>query len=340
MPDKAPQKKIESTHTPELVTESEALELFDISQFPQTSSHSKTQDETWRLAEGGSASADILTAGTEVAEVYKIVSCINNGRKSTVYKVERKLLSQHFVLKLFAGDSSTSFNCRAQEEARIAGRFDHPNIARTVDAGVYNGRHLFYVMEFIEGETLAEYLNRCGRLTYDDIFSVFIPLCRALQNAKEKGIAHGGVNPGNIMLTGQQGSLQCKLFDFGNAKLLDGERPAEFEAADLEEDPIYMSPELLNGQKVDHLSDIYSLGCTLFEAITARPPFSADTRDSIRNLHLNAAPPTLREASLGRDFPEELERIVQTMLAKDPQQRFNSASQVADNLMRLTSANG
>lgn len=339
MPDRTPQKKIDETETQESFAEPESLELVEVQATATT--NPKIAEANTLIVQPQSKVAhtagelEILPPETVIDAKYRISSCIGKGSTSAVYKVQHITLNQQFALKLFAAGSNFSSEYRCQAEVRAAEKFDHPNIAKTVEVGLLDGKQLFYVMEFIEGETLAQYLKRCGRLTYDDIFSVFIPLCWALQDAQEKGIVHGGVNPGNIMLTGQQGSLQCKLLDFGNAKFLDGDRPAEFDSADLEEDPIYMSPELLTGKKADHRSDIYSLGCTLYEAITARPPFSAETRDSIRSLHLNAAPPTLREASLGRDFPDELERIVQTMLAKDPQQRFSTAGHVCESLMRL-----
>ncbi len=339
MPDRTPQKKIDEAKTQDSFSEPESLEL--VEEQATATTHPKTAEANALIVQPQSKVAhtarqlEVLPPETVIGAKYQILSCLSKGKTSAVYKVQHIELNQQFALKLFASGSSDSFEYRCQAEVRAAEKFDHPNIAKTVEVGLLDGKQHFYVMEFIEGETLSQYLKRCGRLTYDDIFSVFIPLCWALQDAHEKGIVHGGVNPGNIMLTGQQGNLQCKLLDFGNAKLIHGARPAEFGSADLEEDPIYMSPELLTGKKVDHCSDIYSLGCTLYEAITARPPFSAETTDSIRSLHVNAAPPTLREASLGRDFPDELERIVQTMLAKDPQQRFATAGHVCESLMRL-----
>ncbi len=137
------------------------------------------------------------------------------------------------------------------------------------------------------------------------------------------------------MLIGEQGNWQCKLLDFATSKLSEGGRQSRNRNPRVSANPLYMSPEQCSGKKLDYRTDIYSLGCALFEAITARPPFTGTDAQAIKQMHLNDAPPSLKEGSLGRDFPEELETIIQTMLAKDPQQRYTSASQVAENLMRL-----
>ena len=279
--------------------------------------------------------ADGFAPGTVVLEKYEIQACIGAGSKTVVYKVLHTFTKQEFALKVYTGVYGESREQRFQTEARATSRLDHENIARSLDCGLIDRERPFCLMEYVQGETLADYLKRCGRLTFDDIIAVFIPLAWALQYAHENGVVHCAIKPSNIMLVGEQGNWQCKLLDFGGAKVLEDKRAMQVHTGDVLENPLYMSPEQCSGKPVDARTDIYSLGCTIFEAITATPPFNAQSRSKIVKMHLNDKPPTLKEASLGRDFPPTLESIVSTMLEKEPEKRFSSATQVAENLMRL-----
>ncbi|MBA3994497.1 MAG: hypothetical protein C0469_13290 [Cyanobacteria bacterium DS2.3.42] len=311
LPDRTPQKKI---------NHSEPAKLFADSESPEPAAL---------------PDLEVLPPETVIDGKYKILSCLGSGVVAVVYKVEHVLKNKEYALKLFAPEFSDSQLQRFQSDAKAASLLEHPNTATLADFGLQDGNQPYYVTETVEGVTLADYLNRCGRLTYDDIFSVFLPLCWALQDAHEKGIIHRNVKPSNIMLIGEQGNWQCKLLDFATSKLSEGGRKPRDQSPRVSADPLYMSPEQCSGKKLDYRTDIYSLGCALFEAITARPPFTGATTQATKQMHLSDTPPTLKAGSLGREFPEDLESIVQTMLAKDPQQRYTSASQVAENLMRL-----
>ncbi len=311
MPDRTPQKKINHSEPAKLFVDSESPEPAALPDL------------------------EVLPPDTIIDGKYKILSCLGSGVVAVVYKVEHVLKNKEYALKLFASEFSDSQLQRFQSDAKAASLLEHPNTAALADFGLQDGNQPYYVTEIVEGVTLADYLNRCGRLTYDDIFSVFLPLCWALQDAHEKGIIHRNVKPSNIMLIGEQGNWQCKLLDFATSKLSEGGRKPRDQSPRVSADPLYMSPEQCSDKKLDYRTDIYSLGCALFEAITARPPFTGATTQATKQMHLSDTPPTLKAGSLGREFPEDLESIVQTMLAKDPQQRYTSASQVAENLMRL-----
>lgn len=307
MPDKTPQKKIKTSETPELIVEPEELELATI---PEN-----------------------LPSGTVIAEKYRIVECISNGEERVVYKVEHLFVNKTLALKMLTGEISSARKERFLAEAKMASLVDSPNIARASDIGVFDGQP-FYVMDFAEGESLAQYLKRCGRLTYDDVFSVFIPLATVLQELHDAGVVHCGVMPSNIMLLGKQGNWQSRLIGFGVAKQLENNQAGPTNLKRYTGSYHYLSPEQCSGRKVDPRTDVYSLGCSLFEAITARPPFSAESNEEIRKKHLNDETPTLKEASLGRDFPAALEQTIRGMLVKDPQLRTASAQLVAETLMR------
>lgn len=311
MPDSSPQKKLKRSATPELFLDSDSGELVEVPELVP------------------------LEPGNLIAGKYKIISTLGKSELAVVYKVEHTAKQREFALKLFQPEFSDSQIERFQTDAKAVSRLDHPNIAQLVDFGTIDNKQPYCVSEFTEGCTLAEYLQRCGRLTYDDIFGVFLSLAWALQHAHEQGVIHRNVKPSNILLVGEQGNWSCKLLDLATGKLSEGNRKSTASHVRSNVCPEYLSPEQFTPHKTDQRSDIYSMGCVLFEAITARPPFPCSTLEEAKSLHLEGSVPSLREASLGREFPEALENILMTMLDKDPQKRFSSASQVAENLMRL-----
>ncbi len=302
---------------------------------PENLSGEKSETIAVDSGDGQSGAAVSWAPGSIVDGKYKIISCIGKGGMGTVYHVEQIFLHKHYALKTLAGEVSESHWRRFQIEAQAASMLEHPNIVGVVDFGLVDNKFPFFVMELVEGISLSDYLKKSGRLDYGDIFKVFIPLCLALQQTHGKGIVHRDVKPSNIMLIGQPGNWQCKLLDFGIARIEDTSPTTLTQTGEIVGSPLYMSPEQCSSSKVDHRSDIYSLGCTMFEAITSCPPFRGPTTVATIGMHLHEKPPKLKEASLGMDLPEDLERIVQKMLAKEPSQRFASMDQVAENLMLL-----
>jgi len=277
--------------------------------------------------------ASVFAPGTLI-DSYRVISLLGKGGMGAVYKVEQTFLKKEFALKTFGGTFNEHQARRFQTEAKATSKLDHPNIVRVSDFGLIDNSTPYFVMELVEGISLEEHLRRNGPLSYDEIFAVFIPLCLGLHDAHEMGIVHRDVKPSNIMLVGKQGNWQPKLLDFGIAKLTD-EKTALTQTGEIVGSPLYMSPEQCSAGKVDRRSDIYSLGCTMFEAITGGPPFPGGSAIETIGMHLNQEPQTLKEATMGQDFPADLERIVHSMLAKKPDQRFASARQVANNLTRL-----
>jgi serine/threonine protein kinase len=286
-------------------------------------------------ANAGGRSVGVFEPETVIDGKYKVLSVIGRGGMGTVYRVEQIFLRKEFALKTIHGEFNESAWRRFELEAKAASKLDHPNTVRVSDFGLLESKHPYFVMELVEGTSLADHLKFTGRLSYEDIFSIFIPLCWALQDAHEKGIVHRDVKPSNVMLIGQKGNWQSKLLDFGIAKICEGEQSALTQTGELIGSPLYMSPEQCTGNKVDHRSDIYSLGCTLYEAITGCPPFSGASAVATIGMHLHEKPLSLKEASMGEDFPQALEQIVQTMLAKNPDQRFASIKEVGKSLMQL-----
>jgi serine/threonine-protein kinase len=277
-----------------------------------------------------------LPVGGTIADgKYKILRLIGHGAVGEVYQVQQVLLGRFFALKILDSvHASENAVRRFQVEARAASNLDHPNLVRAIDFGLIDGCRPYLVMDYIEGQTLAHLLKSSGALPVSEAISIFVPLCQAMDYAHASGIVHRDLKPSNIVLVSPSTPGKRfipKIVDFGIAKMeLDAQ--ALTQTGEVFGTPLYMSPEQCSGEKVSSRSDMYSLGCVLFETLTGAPPFCGANALSTMMMHKSQLPPSLRDASLGQDIPEGLEQIVAKMLEKDPANRYSSCGEVAEAL--------
>lgn len=271
---------------------------------------------------------------------YRVISLLGRGGMGVVYRVEQIFLGKELALKTIDRQLMSDITMRRfQAEARAAFAVDHPNIVAVHDFGLFEDQTPFLVMEIVDGETLADRLKR-GPLTVHEATDVFVQVCFGLAHAHQNGVVHRDIKPGNIMLVDTPEALGTgvKILDFGIAKLAHregGEIQALTRTGEIFGSPLYMSPEQCLGAKVDHRADIYSLGCVIFESMTGKPPFIGENAIATMMLHQSAPIPTLNEACPLRNFPPELERLVALMLAKDPDERYQSLGDAAFELGAL-----
>ncbi|HEY9679339.1 MAG TPA: serine/threonine-protein kinase [Drouetiella sp.] len=272
---------------------------------------------------------------------YLVLEVLGQGGMGTVYKVEQVFLGSSLALKIISDTALSDVNVRRfQAEARASAALKHPNIVAMHDFGVLENQTPFLAMEFVQGETL-EALLKTRVLMLDDTIDMFMQICAGLAHAHERGIVHRDIKPSNIMILDQlplntEGSV--KILDFGIAKLMQhegGEIQALTKTGEIFGSPLYMSPEQCSGELVDSRSDIYSLGCVLFEALTGAAPFIGENALATMMLHQSSPTPLLREASLGAEFPNELQQIIQTMLAKEPTQRYQKLTEAMEDLAAI-----
>lgn len=273
---------------------------------------------------------------------YRVLSILGRGGMGVVYKVEQIYLGLVLALKTIDRSALTDMAIRRfQSEAKAVFSLNHPNIISVHDFGLLEDQTPFLAMEFIQGESLATLLKR-RTLTVAEALPLFIQACSGLAHAHEHSVVHRDIKPGNIMLLAQinpstEGSI--KILDFGIAKLGDENNNGEIQAltrtGEIFGSPLYMSPEQCAGGKLDHRSDIYSLGCVFFESLTGTTPFVGESALSTMMMHQSTTIPSLKEASLGSDFPKDLEQIVQTMLAKSPDDRYQNLKQAESDLAAL-----
>lgn len=284
---------------------------------------------------------DLLT-GQVVAEKYKVLGELGRGGMGVVYRVEQITLGRILAMKtLNAQEVSDVTWRRFQVEAKTAAMLDHPNLITVHDCGLINGDIPFFVMDYIEGTTLAKLIKDKGALSVEETLTIFIQVCFALAYAHNMGVIHRDLKPSNIMLVPPQSdsnSFSVKVVDFGIAKLTDEEiQPTQAltRTGEIFGSPLYMSPEQCLGKPVDARSDIYSLGCVLFECLTGVPPFMGNTALSTMMQHQSTDAPSLKEATLGKEFPAAIENILRLMLEKNPESRYQDMKSIARDLSLL-----
>jgi serine/threonine protein kinase len=277
--------------------------------------------------------------GEVLAGRYKVISTLGHGGTGTVYKVEQIFLRNNFALKLLSAPLVlTNAEARFHKEAKACHYLNHRNLVKVHDFDLLNDNRPFLVMDLCEGPTLAEILKHQGSLPVERALDLFIQICDGLACAHENGVVHRDLKPNNIIISNNDGDDLVKIVDFGIAKIIQGEtidNMALTRTGEIFGTPLYMSPEQCMSKPVDHRSDIYSIGCALFETLAGVPPFLAENTLMTMMKHQSEMPSTLREASLGKQFPSDLERVVFKLLAKDPDQRYQSITEAKAHLQQV-----
>ena len=254
---------------------------------------------------------------------FVIKNLIGNGGMGTVYLAHQITLDRDVALKVLHADFSddTAFIQNFINEARAAASLNHPNIVQAVAVNCDEGRW-YFAMEYIDGNTLKQMLEQNGRIPERQMLGIASEVVSALKYAwKEKQIVHRDIKPDNIMMTADG---HAKLADLGLARKIT--EMNEDGSTELYGTPQYLAPELLSGANPNAASDIYSLGATLYHALSGRFPFIADTPEAIANLHITA--PLVPLKDVAPDISEPASRLVDIMMAKSPEDRYQDYDQL------------
>jgi serine/threonine-protein kinase len=275
---------------------------------------------------------------------YQVVRKIGEGGMGSVYSVEHVMLRKRMAMKLLRAELSRNQELvtRFQNEAIAASRIGQENIVQVTDFGRTPEGLVYFVMEELQGQSLAEAIRRDRGLTPERTIAIALQVCRALHAAHAVGIIHRDLKPENIVLTQREGQGEfAKVLDFGISKVSEGvgagtpgDTKRLTQLGMIVGTPEYMSPEQAAGNPVDHRSDVYSFGVVLFEMLTAHLPFEADNPLQILMKHQTDPAPTFEEIRPDRSIPMVLEVVVQRALAKRPQDRQQSMSELLVDLQR------
>lgn len=249
---------------------------------------------------------------------YQIISQIGEGGMATVYKAYQPSMDRNVAIKVLPGQlaESAEFTQRFQQEARIIAKLEHPHILPVFDYGE-SGGITYLVMRYLDAGTLRDKMENGRPLPLDEIDRLFTQLADALSYAHSYGIIHRDLKPSNALID-SQGNLF--LTDFGIAKLLESASPRLTQTDAIMGTPAYISPEQAQAAKVNQRSDIYSLGIILYEMVTGRVPFVAETPLAVILKHVSDPLPL--PSTLKPDIPEAIEKVVLKALAKEPGDRF------------------
>jgi serine/threonine protein kinase len=254
---------------------------------------------------------------------YRIIGQIGQGGMATVYKAYQPSMDRNVAVKVLPGQlaDSAEFTQRFQQEARIIARLEHAHILPVFDYGESEGVH-YFVMRFLDAGTLKDKMQAVRPLPLSEIDRLFTQLADALSYAHSQGVVHRDLKPANALID-SRGNLF--LTDFGIAKILESASPRLTQTDAIMGTPDYISPEQAQAQTVDQRSDIYSLGIILYEMVTGRVPYTADTPLAVILKHVTHPLPL--PSSVKPDIPETIERILLKALAKNPDDRFANVSE-------------
>jgi serine/threonine-protein kinase len=282
-----------------------------------------------RRADAGlpTAGQAVLGPGSMLGN-YLIVNQIGEGGMGVVYKAVDTVLDRAVALKILPPHllQTPDFMHRFRTEACAQARLNHPNIV-TLYSMLEVPAGLVLVMEYVEGQTLHQRIRSKGPLAPDEALWIFGLALRGVAYAHQMGIVHRDLKPDNIFITRQN---EVKIMDFGVAKILDNKEATR--SRSMVGTLLYISPEQVNGRDADIRSDIYTLGISLFEAVTGRLPFERSTGYGLMHAHILETPPRPRQFK--RDLPKGLERMILTAIEKEPDKRFQSASEFHAALLR------
>lgn len=271
---------------------------------------------------------------------YEIIKAIGGGASGQVYKARHRMMNTVVAVKVLAAQLSMQPELvrRFEREARAASVLRHPNVLIVHDLGMTEESQPYMVMEFLNGYSLAELLEQNGKLSVDDSLEIVAQICRGIGKAHEEGLVHRDLKPGNIMLIADgEKTFNIKIVDFGLAKSTRAEEGVTklTQTGALIGTPSYMSPEQCSSEATDHRCDLYAIGCILHEMLTGSVPFSSTNIIETFMRHATEPPPALALADISSTTNSRLQYIVHRCLAKEREQRYQSADELLHDIGRI-----
>ncbi len=280
-----------------------------------------------------------LAPGTTIGGCYQLIEMVGKGGMGVVYKARHTALNRILALKFVAPSMVSRESWQLfQQEAKLNATLSHPSLCQIYDLGIHANALPYYAMDFIDGQTLEEVIMGTGPLSVGATLEIFIKVAEGLSYAHRRNVVHRDIKPANIMIADTTGdTTEIKLLDFGIAELGEKQRrEGGQEAKKIIGSAAYMSPEQFAGRTTDARSDIYSLGCTIFETLTGALPFEGEDFDTLDRQHSTAEPPLLSDTT-NIAYPQELEAVIKKCLHKSRDRRYQNASELAIDLQRILS---
>ena len=254
---------------------------------------------------------------------YKALSLLGKGSTGSVYKARDRILDKKVTVKIMNCFDSPELLIRFQEEARATNRLNHPGIVKVLDFGSEEGNAPYMVLEYFDAVTLEDYLAQKGPLSWQHAEQIVLKVAKALAYAHDHGVLHRDIKPANILIGDDQ---DVRVIDFGLTGMAAGSGPVGT--------PLYMAPDQGLGLEFDRRSDIYSLGCVIFEMISGRCPFVGESSAETLRLHASSEIP-LGFLGSDADLDPDLVNLLVRCLAKRPEDRFQNLGEIIEALERI-----
>src|SRR6266511_3670473 len=262
---------------------------------------------------------------------FELHELIDEGAMGAVWKAYDSVIRRYVALKLLSGNVGRSADARARflREARAAGALQHPNIITIYDLGEADGQ-LFIAMELLDGGDLSSLIALSEPLALERKLDIVIEVLQGLSYAHERGVIHRDIKPSNVRI-GSDGSV--KILDFGIARLQSGDITG---SGAIVGTPTYMAPEQITNGAITPATDVFAVGCLLYELLAYRKPFEGETVHGVLYQVLTTDPRPLRAMALS--IPASLERVVAKAMNKVPDERYESAAQMQSTLLGIRAA--
>ncbi len=277
-----------------------------------------TRSQVTRLVqEAGEANRKFQIPG------YQMIDKLGKGSMGVVFKAKQVSVDRVVAIKILLDPlaQNKEFIKRFEREAMIAAKLAHNNVVNAIDAGQIDG-HYYFVMEYVEGPTIKDYLDRDKVFEEKEALRITLAIAEALKHAAQRGLIHRDIKPENVILT-KGGDV--KLADLGLARLTDDEKWGLSEAGMAIGTPYYISPEQVRGQtNIDSRADIYSLGATLYHMVTGKVPYGGDTPNDVMRKHVDPKVTIVPPDHLNSRLSGGLGMVVETMMAKNREQRYQN----------------
>lgn len=272
--------------------------------------------------------------GTNLGDRFYIEEVLGSGGMSVVYKAKQLAVNRHVAIKTIRVqlDSKPVYRERFEREISSLCALSHPNVVTVYDCIIGEDGQPYVVMDYLRGRSLETLIEADGPLPVDRFARISMQVCSAMDHAHKRGIIHRDLKPGNIVLMDDEMDF-VKVVDFGLAKLSEDNRKLT-QSGELWGSPPYMSPEQCMGESGDERSDIYALGCVMYEMLTGKDPFwYATTIFELIQRHVNTVPASFAEVNPAAVVPYAVESVIFQAMEKNPVSRFNSALELRDALM-------
>ncbi|MBX9567456.1 MAG: protein kinase [Candidatus Obscuribacterales bacterium] len=279
---------------------------------------------------------DETLVGHTFAGTYKIESVLGKGMMGIVYKASHTAIQRTAAIKILSARyEGVADRKRFEREAQAMNMLDHPSLIKIYEFGITEQNVPFIIMEYVEGSPLSLVLSKYKSIPLKQALPLFIDICEGLEHAHTQSIIHRDLKPANIIIS--EDGKRAKILDLGLAKSIADETndlKLTF-AGEIFGSPFYMSPEQATNKALDLRSDIFSLGCVIYETLTGEVPFPGYSFVDVTNAKLEGTPPSICNKFPDAEFPARLDQVIQKSLEVKPAKRQNSVSELKQDLLDI-----